>query len=105
MNPTRSQNTVTNTSLVRTACRKWFGTLIIAAMALLASAAEATAGWEYYRDVYGDGRWSWSRHNYPSQQRAMQEAGVSCRIGTRVTFIGYFDARGRMLVRIPYRCR
>lgn len=60
--------------------------------------------YEYYRDVYGNGQWGWSSHNYPTMQRAQEEARRACNVGTKVRFIGQFDRRGKLVQRWNYRC-
>ncbi len=44
----------------------------------------------FYQDVYGDGRWSWSSHTYPTYARAEEEAKRACMIGTKVSHIGNY---------------
>lgn len=70
-----------------------------------ASGATATFDYEYYRDVYGNGKWGWSKHGYPNYTRAVDEASRACRVGTNVRYIGKFDGRGNLVQRWDYRCR
>ena len=90
--------------------RRFFGcfTGMVSATAIAGIvASEANAGeytYEYYRDVYGNGNWSWSEHGYSSFQQADQGARMACRLGTKVTYLGKFDSRGNLVERRILHC-